>query len=148
MKSDKTIQALCAGLPVVRASLGKLLRGSPRAKHGAFPDDLEIEDGYPSDDRVDEIACVSFHDADRWLREILPASINALPCGRADTEEFTDRGQRMVRITAVTGGWSGCESIIYAVLDHPVMRMRVSEQHRGGLYVLKVPVDGIPEAKS
>ena len=72
------------------------------------------------------------------LREILPASINALPCGRADTEEFTDRGQRMVRITVVTGGWSGCESIIYAVLDHPVMRMRVSEQHRGGHVVVTV----------
>lgn len=97
--------------------------------------------GYPSDARVDEIGCVSFRDARRWLRDVLPHAINALPCGGAEVEAFPDvRGRAMLRITVVTGGWSGVESIIYAVLDHPIMRGYVTERHRGGLYVLELPV--------
>jgi hypothetical protein len=135
------IAVLSGGLPVVRRSLASLCRGRIRVTHGAFPEDLEIEDGYPSDARVDEIGCVSIRDAVRWLRDVLPHAINALPCGRATVEPFDDRGRSMLRITVITGGWSGVESIVYAVLDHTVMRQFVTEQHCGGLYVLEVPTE-------
>jgi hypothetical protein len=135
-----TVAALAGGLPIVRRTLASICRGRIRLEHGAFPDDMEIEDGYPSDDRVDEIACVSIRDAVRWLRDVLPHAVNALPCGRATVEPFDDRGRSMLRITVITGGWSGVESIVYAVLDHLIMRQFVAEQHRGGLYILEVPV--------
>jgi hypothetical protein len=135
------VSVLAAGLPLVRRSLASICRGRIRHEHGAFPDDMEIEDGYPSDDRVDEIGCVSMRDAARWLRDVLPHAVNALPCGRAEVEPFDDRGRSMLRITVITGGWSGVESIIYAVLDHTIMRQYVAEQHRGGLYVLEVPTE-------
>lgn len=142
MAEQQTIQVLAGGLAVVRRALASLCRGRTRIDHGAFPDDLEIEDGYPSDARVDEIACVSIRDAERWVRDVLPDAINALPCGRAEVEPVVDdRGRAMLRITVITGGWSGCESIIYAVLEHHVMRMYVLEQHRGGMYVLDVPAE-------
>jgi hypothetical protein len=134
-----TVAALAGGLPLVRRSLASICRGRIRVEHGAFPNDLEIEDGYPNDDRVDEIACVSMRDATRWLRDVLPHAVNALPCGRAEVEAFDERGRSMLRITVITGGWSGVESIVYEVLDHLIMRQYVVEQHRGGLYILEVP---------
>lgn len=141
MSDDTTVLALAGGLPLVRHALASMCRGRIRRDLGAFPDDLEIEDGYPSDARVDEIGCVSIRDARRWLRDVLPHAVNALPCGSAEVEAFDDAGRSMLRITVVTGGWSGVESIVYAVLDHPIMRGYVTEQHRGGLYVLELPAE-------
>jgi hypothetical protein len=137
-----TIMALAGGLLPVRRCLASLCRGRVRVGHGAFPDDLEIEDGYPSDARVGEIGCVSIRDARRWLRDVMPAAINALPCGGAEVEPSVDAfGKASLRITVVTGGWSGVETIIDAVLDHFVMRMCLRETKSGGRYVFEVPAD-------
>jgi hypothetical protein len=139
MANEDTIMALAGGLLPVRRCLASLCRGRIRMDHGAFPEDMEIEDGYPSDARVDEIGCVSIRDARRWLRDVMPDAINSLPCGRAEVEPFVDDyGKPSVRITVVTGGWSGVESIIDAVLDHCIMRMCLRETKSGGLYVFEV----------
>jgi hypothetical protein len=139
-----TIMALAGGLLPVRRCLASLCRGRVRIDHGAFPDDLEIEDGYPSDARVDEIGCVSIRDARRWLRDVMPAAINALPCGGAEVVPFVDDyGKPSLRITVVTGGWSGVETIVYAVLDHPIMRTYLRGEKRG-LYVFEVRADDEP----
>jgi hypothetical protein len=136
------VSALAGGPPFVRFALSSLCRGRIRMDHGAFPDDMEIDDGYPNDARVDEIGCVSIKDARRWMRDVLPNAINALPCGRAEVEPFVDDfGKPSLRITVVTGGWSGVESIVDAVLDHFVMRMCLRETKIGGLYVFEIPAD-------
>lgn len=117
------------------------LRGHVHVDRGAFPDDLEVDDGYPNDDRVAEIAMVSIRRADEWLRDVLPSAILSLPCGHAEVEDAVERwsDRPVKRISISTGGWSGCESIIYAVLEHPVMRRRLVTEHRGGHYVFVVP---------
>jgi hypothetical protein len=145
MTDADTIMALAGGVLPVRRCLASLCRGRIRLDHGAYPEDLEIEDGYPSDARVDEIGCVSIRDARRWLREVMPVAINSLPCGHAEVEPFVDDfGKPSLRITVVTGGWSGVESIIDAVLEHFVMRLCLEEQRRGGLYVFEVRAEDGP----
>lgn len=137
-----TVRILAGGQPVVRIALATFCRGRIRTDRGAFPLDMEIDDGYPSDAKVDEIACVSIRDARRWLRDVMPEAINALPCGGAEVEPFvSDFGRRELRITVHTGGWSGVESIVYAVLDHMIMRQYLTEQRRGGRYVFEIPVE-------
>ena len=56
MTNADTIVALAGGLLPVRRCLASLCRGRIRMDHGAYPEDMEIEDGYPSDARVEEIA--------------------------------------------------------------------------------------------
>jgi hypothetical protein len=145
MANEDTVMALAGGLLPVRRCLASLCRGRIRMDHGAFPTDLEIEDGYPNDARVDEIGCVSIRDARRWLREVMPDAINSLPCGHAEVEPFVDDyGKPSVRITVVTGGWSGVESTIDAVLEHVIMRQCLRETKRGGLYVFEVRAEDGP----
>ncbi len=134
-----TVAAMVGGLPFVQVALAGLCQGRIRGGIGAFPEDLEIDDGYPSDARVEEIGLVCVLDARRWLRDVMPSAINALPCGHAEVEPSTEYGQPSVRITVTTGGWSGVESVVYAVLDHPIMRRCLVERRRGGLYVFEVP---------
>jgi hypothetical protein len=137
--------ALAGGVLPVRRCLASLCRGRIRMDHGAYPEDMETEDGYPSDARVVEIGCVSIRDARRWVRDVMPGAINALPCGSAEVEPFVDDfGKPSVRITVVTGGWSGVESIIDAVLDHVIMRQCLRETKRGGLYVFEVRAEDGP----
>lgn len=138
---DTAIVAAMAGGPAfVRFGLGSICQGRIRLDHGSFPTDMEIDDGYPEDARVDEIACVSIRDARRWLREVFPHVVNELPCGCAEIEPFVDDFDRpSLRITVATGGWSGVESVVYAVLDHAIMRQYLDAQCSGGKYVFAVP---------
>jgi hypothetical protein len=111
------------------------LRGRVRTTAGAFPEDLEVEDGYPSDAAVEAIGMVSIADADRWMRDVFPFALASLPYAHVG---FTDEGGYRT-ITVSTGGWSGVESVVYEVLDHPIMRLRLRTQERGGHYVFAVP---------
>jgi hypothetical protein len=133
------ITSLAGGPALVRRSLTSLCQGRVRMDHGTYPDDLEFDDGYPNDARVDEIALVSMRDAARWLRDVFPCAVESTGYGRADVVPFQDGAHAMIRITVVTGGWSGAESIIWAALDHSSMRQYLTEEQRGGLYVFEVP---------
>lgn len=121
-------------------SVPRSLNGSVRDKDGAWPDDMEIEDGYPSNAAVEAIGMVAVADARRWLLEVFPDALRAT--GYAKVSVVDSETER--RIEFSTGGWSGSEAIAWAVLEHPVMRLYRSSEFRGGHYVFKVPLDKEP----
>ncbi len=121
-------------------SIPRSLRGKVHIDRGTFPTDLEVDDGYPNEDRVAEIAMVSIRRSDEWLRNVFPVEMECLPCASVSVEDFAEwTGESVKRISVSTGGWSGCESVIGAVLDHPIMRMRLDYERRGGHFVFLVP---------
>lgn len=117
-------------------SIPTTLRGRVRHTGGAFPDDMEVEDGYPSDAAVEAIGLVAFDDVDRWMRDMFPAALRSLPCVTVDVAEVDGKCE----IQVSTGGWSGVESVVWEVLEHPIMRMSLATKHRGGHYVFLVPL--------
>lgn len=111
-----------------------------RTREGTYPTTLDVEDGYPSEERVEEIRMVAAVDARRWLHDEFPFLWGSLPCGSVEVREakdIVDRPARRIRVA--TGGWSGCEDVIYAVLGHFMMATYCKERHSGGAYVFVVP---------
>lgn len=115
----------------------------PRISNGTYPVDLEIDDGYPSEAAVETIAMVSFRDARRWLRDMFPKLVAELPCASVVVTDVEDWDRPAKQIAFSTGGWSGCESVIGAVLDHPIMRRHLAQENRGGHYVFILPLDQV-----
>jgi hypothetical protein len=107
----------------------------PRPTGGTFPEDFKVnKDGYPDDSTLEEIAMVAVDDSERWLRDVFPSAVMAIPYAKVDVEDVGDER----RINFWTGGWSGCESVIGAILDNPVMRLYLMTESRGGRYVFVV----------
>lgn len=115
------------------------LNGSVRATGGPYPEDLEVDDnGYPNDEVVELIPLISMDKADAWLRDEFPALMLQVPYAKVWVKDIG--GPRPLKsITVVTGGWSGCESVVWAVLEHQVMKMYLHEEMRGGQYTFVVP---------
>jgi hypothetical protein len=113
----------------------------PRMTGGTFPESFSVdENGDPDDEIVDEIAMVAVDDAERWLRDAFPAAMQAIPYARVSVQDAD--GMRQISLS--TGGWSGCESVIWAVLEHSVMRRCLRTEMRGGHYVFVVPLEDDP----
>lgn len=108
----------------------------PRTDEGAFPTDLEVDaNGYPSDARVEEIRLVAATRCREWLRDVFPDIWRSIPYGFADVTDDAD-GRT---IEVVTSGWSGLESVIYAVLSNFHMKRWLHGTEAGGLYRFKLP---------
>lgn len=43
------------------------------------------------------------------------------------------------KLTLVTGGWSGCEDVIGALMGNLWVKLAWMEHHRGGLWVFELP---------
>lgn len=111
------------------------LQGQCRDKDGTWPDDLNIADDYPSDEAVEAISMVSVADAHRWMYDVFAYALRSIPYARVSVND--DGNERRIEVS--TGGWSGVESVIYAALEHPIMRMYKLSERRGGHYVFLVP---------
>jgi hypothetical protein len=74
-------------------------------------EELIDEDGYPTDAALDRISTFT------GTAEEMAGYIQSLMHnGRAQLEDFVDDFQRPgKRLTLITGGWSGCESVISAL---------------------------------
>lgn len=126
---------------LTRGVPGSLQSHIPRTREGAYPLHLGIDDdGYPSEDKVEEIRLVSFRDAPRWLHDEFPRLWRSLgPCARIDVSETTDlMDLPALKFYVATGGWSGCESVIYAVLGHPILSSYCRERRSGGGYTFVI----------
>ena len=121
--------------------LGKLpqtVKGSslPRIKEGAFPTNLQVSwDGYPNDDRVEEITLVAATRCREWLHDVLPEVWKIGYRGKVHIED--SEHSRDVYVS--TGGWSGCESVIDAILRNFFMRYYLTTSTTGGGYIFTVP---------
>lgn len=83
--------------------------------------------GYPTEAFLDELR--SLQDSDKLLARAAEA-INATGYGSAREEGG------MLHIA--TGGWSGCEDIVEAVLGNIFGTLRWESSHRGGLHVFRM----------
>ena len=107
---------------------------------------LEIdESGYPSDNTILFIKCLNFdshEEAKRFMRNDFVRLARELPYATVSSEKLDDDldGKQM-EIVFTTGGWSGCEDFIGAVLGNPILRILFYYQwNRGGRYVFRVPL--------
>lgn len=112
-----------------------------RQHEGTYPTDLEVEGGYPSDDKVEEIRLIAWRDARRWLHDEFPRLWASV--GYEDSVQVTETTDLMdrpaLKIRVATGGWSGCEDVIDAVLSHHILRSHLRETLSGGAYTFIVP---------
>ncbi len=107
-----------------------------------LPDTLDVDDdGYPDDARLEQIRTAdSVGTGGRWLIETFPElakSLGYASCEVTDGLDILDHPEK--RITFSTGGWSGCEDFIAAVLGNLMINMMFYYSwQRGGHYELRV----------
>lgn len=92
------------------------------------PDELIDDDGYPTDEALDHLR--TFHGS----TEDLVAYVRSLMHnGRSALEDYTnDYGVPEKRLTLITGGWSGCESVVSALSGTMFHLMFWESSFRGG----------------
>jgi hypothetical protein len=94
-------------------------------------------DGYPTDEALDRISTFT------GTAEEMAGYIQSLMHnGRATLEDFVDDyGRPEKRLTLVTGGWSGCESVIGALQGTMFHLMFWESSFRGGkhTYTFSIP---------
>ena len=100
---------------------------------------LEVDDaGYPSEAALEKIEALK--DADpreiwEFMRHRFVTCGRELNHGKCEVSE--DSG--IMRVEFVTGGWSGCEDFVGAVLSVPLVQLvYYAEWKRGGLHVFEV----------
>lgn len=108
-----------------------------------LPDALDIDDdGYPSEDRLQQIReGDGAKNGATWLVEIFPRLAASLPYAYCSVEDGTDfLEEPETRIKFSTGGWSGCEDFIEAVLGNiTIAALYYHSWERGGHYEFRVP---------
>jgi len=103
---------------------------------------VEVSEGYPTAAGLISAAQVHerFSEAD-WLVNGFPVIITAIGmCQGCWVEEIRDEtGGLVKKVEFATGGWSGCERLIEAVLQNPRIRDRYLASSDGVGYVFLVP---------
>jgi hypothetical protein len=78
--------------------------------------------------------------ASRFLLETLPGLCGQISCCSCAVESATDALNRPIkRVSFSTGGWSGAEDLIDAMLSHFWIKQLHCEWRRGGHFVFDVP---------
>lgn len=103
--------------------------------------DIEWLDGYPTEDSLTSFnsAKVSHEDAGRVLRlEMAKCAQNC--CASYSEEPGISLGRTVILCHFSTGGWSGAEDVMEALLTQFWIRHYHVEWRRGGHYLFEVPV--------
>jgi hypothetical protein len=103
------------------------------------------EDGYPTDESLTAIE--TFVGTPEALIEYATA---LLKVGSHTVEDgFDDWPQQVKRVTFVTGGWSGAESVLGALSYHTIFhRLFWESSHRGGMEIYEIPLSRWTEPTS
>lgn len=92
---------------------------------------IEIEDSYPTEESLEEIKKLTFEEAKEFILSLNDEDLPYASIWRKDTEDE-------IVVYYATGGWSGNEDIISAMLSNPNINMFLySEWHRGGRHGFK-----------
>lgn len=111
-----------------------------------LPDTLDVDDdGYPDEARLAEISAAdAVEDGARWMVETFPKLAASLGYGHVDVTDVF--GEPEKRIEFSTGGWSGCEDFIAAVLQNTMLNaMYYHSWQRGGHHEFRVPLSALKE---
>lgn len=92
-------------------------------------------DGYPTDETLDAIEAfpIKVDDPSSFLKFVREAWSDY----GSIKEEW--RGNGTLQVEFVTGGWSGNESIMYAIKSNVFYPLYWQSSHRGGLHVFIIP---------
>ena len=103
----------------------------------------DVSDGYPTEEWLAVLSSplgVSQADADRLLTETLRLACQEISCCSYEAiPADDDLGEPVTRIFFSTGGWSGAEALIDALLGQFWVRHRHVQWNRGGHYIFEVP---------
>lgn len=92
------------------------------------PAELIDDDGYPTDEALDHLRAFT-GTTEELVAYVRPLMFN----GRTVLEDFTDLfGRPEKRLTLITGGWSGCESVVAALRETMFHVMFWESSFRGG----------------
>lgn len=101
------------------------------------PEELIDEDGYPTDEALDHLS--SFTGS---TEELVAYVRSLMHNGSSLLEDFTDDfGAPEKRLTLVTGGWSGCESVIAALSETMFQVLFWESSNRGGKHTFTFTPD-------
>ncbi|QOT19622.1 hypothetical protein [Paenarthrobacter sp. YJN-5] len=92
------------------------------------PDELIDDDGYPTDEALNHLRTFN-----GTAEEMVAYVRSLMHNGRSMLEDYTnDYGRPEKRLTLITGGWSGCESVIGTLSETMFHLMFWESSHRGG----------------
>lgn len=99
-------------------------------------------EGYPEDDSLQKLMAFDMtpQQAARFVVYDFPEiceQISCCHCAVSDAEDWDGKPKKMVRFT--TGGWSGAEDLIGAMLGHFWIKHLHFRWERGGLFEFEVP---------
>lgn len=108
-----------------------------------LPTSLELDQyGYPPEEWLASIrdARPTMAEAAQWMRETLPDLVANVGYGRVTMDFFPQAQHSVHELRIATGGWSGMEDLMSAVMGNIALVYYWQSTHRGGLYVFQVPV--------
>lgn len=103
---------------------------------------FECDDGYPTDESIERLSksALGWREAESFLLDDLPEIKNGISCMSVDIEDAERHGRPVKRITYVTGGWSGAEELMGAMLDNMTIKLLQTKWERGGLFEFEIPI--------
>ena len=107
-----------------------------------MPENLDMDDdGYPSDAVLDLIRDAKPKDGGAsWLVRTFPLLAASVPCCDCTVTKVADMFGEATRIEFTTGGWSGAEDLVGAVIGNPMLRLLFyAEWRRGGFHAFEIP---------
>ena len=115
-------------------------------------DSYDSDEGYPSDVWIDKFRAsrIGPTEAAHFLVNALPNIAKTISCMQVRIEEAkNDFSQELLkRVEYITGGWSGAEELIDAMLSHFWIRHYHSLWKRGGYFVFEVPASHLATSEN
>ena len=115
-------------------------------EYKALIESYDSDEGYPSEEWIDKFNTLGFtaispHEAADFLVNRLPELSKSISCMQVRIEDAKDdyHEKPLKRIEYITGGWSGAEDLIGAMLRQFWIRHYHSLWKRGGYFVFDVP---------
>lgn len=103
-------------------------------------------EGYPDETWIEKfeglpVTVMGPTQAEDFLVNQLPNIAKTISCMQVRIEDGKDdfRGTPLKRIEFITGGWSGAEDLIHAMLKHFWIKHHHTLWKRGGYFVFEVP---------
>ncbi len=101
---------------------------------------FECEEGYPTDASIERLAGANFdmHDADAFLRNDLPAIAEGIACLSVSSQPGEGWRGPVLALEFHTGGWSGAEDLIDAMLKNFWINHLHTKWERGGHFYFEL----------
>jgi hypothetical protein len=104
--------------------------------------EFDSDEGYLTDEWLEAFRSMELspRDAARFVVDYFPQAVELLSCAEVEVEDGLDfLGKPVKRVDFWTGGWSGAEDLIAAMLGHFWIKHLHTAWQRGGRFQFEVP---------